>query len=79
MKIPKPASLEETDELIARHRIIGHPTNSDNAAHVILRNTLSPNGFTYKSYYETKPDSDYSISYEQLLTNHNAAMVDGLI
>jgi hypothetical protein len=51
-----PNALGVSTLTVARDRVIGHPITNDGAAHVILRGSLSENGFEYWSYHlrETK-------------------------
>jgi hypothetical protein len=73
-----PASLGSSTLVVARDSVIGHPVNNDGAAHVIVRGTLTGDGFEYWSYYVNEIKRGNLVGYEEIITTHLSAMEDGL-
>lgn len=62
----------------ARHCVIGHPTSSGGASHVIVRNTLSDSGFDYWSYTENETERGNVVRYDELIEEHQRHMETGM-
>lgn len=73
-----PDSLRDEAILAPRNHIIGHPLTSDGAAHVIVRNSLTTDGFEYWSYRGPTTTRGQKVVYDELLERHLEAMKDGL-
>lgn len=73
-----PPSLKQNSIEQPRHLVIGHPTTSGNASHVILRNTLSAEGFEIVSYLGVLKTKNTPVEYEPLLIEHRTVMREGL-
>jgi hypothetical protein len=76
LTIPEP--LNKSALTVARDCIIGHPIESDGAAHIIARHTLNENGFEYWSYYPNTVDRGKIVKYEPLIEAHLDAMEVGM-
>jgi hypothetical protein len=78
LEIPVPAGLLDKSATKPRDRVIGHPITSDGGSHVILRNTLNPDGFEFVSYYGSETRRGNLVNYDSLLREHEKAMREGL-
>jgi hypothetical protein len=74
LKLKIPERLGHSELITARDRVIGHVvTAHGGGAHVILRNTLTNDGFEYASYYKDHTKRGNQVHYEPLLTEHLTA------
>jgi hypothetical protein len=78
LDLPIPDPLKTSALTQARDRVIGHPTTNDQAAHVIVRHSLSENGFEYWSYYPLDTKRGNFVDYEILMDAHLDAMEAGM-